>query len=65
MLELFNLFSDSKQAMKELNFNPTNICGGGYKKVPFTNFKRLEDNVVLRLKKGGVKLDNALTRDRL
>lgn len=29
MLELFNLFSDSKQAMKELNFNPTNICVGG------------------------------------
>lgn len=32
MLELFNLFSDSKQAMKELNFNPTNICGGGTRK---------------------------------
>lgn len=41
MLELFNLFSDSKQAMKELNFNPTNICGGGYKKVPLT--KNLQD----------------------
>lgn len=51
--------------MKELNFSLANICVGGYKKVPFTNFKRLEDNVVLRLKKGGVKLDNALTRDRL
>lgn len=66
MLELFNLFSDSKQAMKELIFNPANICGGGYKKVPLTNiFKRLEDNVVLQDMKGGVKLDNALTRDRL
>lgn len=52
--------------MKELIFNPANICGGGYKKVPLTNiFKRLEDNVVLQFKKGGVKLDNALTRDRL
>lgn len=50
--------------MKELNFNPANICGG-YKKVPLTNFKRLEDNVVLQDMKGGVKLDNALTRDRL
>ena len=28
-------------------------------------FKRLEDNVVLQLEKGGVKLDKALTRDRL
>lgn len=52
--------------MKELNFNPTNICGGGYKKVPLQkNLQRLEDNVVLQDMKGGVKLDNALTRDRL
>lgn len=28
-------------------------------------FKRLEDNVVLQFEKGGVKLDKALTRDRL
>lgn len=41
MLELFNLFSDSKQAMKELNFNPTNICGGGYKKVPLTKLQKI------------------------
>lgn len=66
MLELFNLFSDSKQAMKELNFNPTNICGGGTRKYLLQNFKRLEDNVVLQDMKGGVLLDSiAKTRDRL
>lgn len=51
--------------MKELNFNPTEICGGGYKKVPLTKFKRLEDNVVLQDMKGGVKLDSIEHRDRL
>lgn len=41
MLELFNLFSDSKQAMKELNFNPTNICGGGVQES--TSYKTSKD----------------------
>ena len=40
------------------------FAGGGYKN---RNKKssRMEDNVVLQLEKGGVKLDKALTRDRL
>ncbi len=40
------------------------ICGGGYK-VTSSYVGRKEDNVVLQCMKGGVKLDNALTRDRL
>ena len=50
--------------MKELNIFPTNICGGGYEKVPYKNFKDWRTNVVL-LMKGGVKLDSyCLARDR-
>ena len=65
MLELFNLFSDSKQAMKELNFNPTNICGGVQESTSYKKSSRLEDNVVLQDMKGGVLLDSNKTRDRL
>lgn len=61
-----NLFSDSKLNMlKELNFNPTNICGGGYEITSYKKSSRLEDNVVLLSMKGGVKLDSNKTRDRL
>ena len=31
----------------------------------YYKIQRLEDNVVLQFEKGGVKLDKALTRDRL
>lgn len=51
--------------LKELNFNPTNICGGVREITSYKKSSRLEDNVVLQCMKGGVKLDNALTRDRL
>ena len=39
--------------------------GGGTRKYLYKKSSRLEDNVVLQLTKGGVKLDNALTRGRL
>ena len=50
--------------LKELNFNPTNICGGGYEKVPYKTSKDWRTNVVLQCMKGGVKLDSYRHRDR-